>query len=45
MDPLFPNVRHRKGMRRFTLKGQVKVSAQWNLFCLVHNIEKIAHRG
>jgi hypothetical protein len=31
-------------MSRFTLRGQAKVSTQWQLYCLVHNIEKIAHR-
>ena len=45
MEPVFANVRHHRGMRRFTLMGQVKVSTQWNLFCLVHNIEKITHCG
>ena len=26
-----------------TLRGKSKVSTQWKLFTLVHNIEKIAH--
>jgi hypothetical protein len=30
-------------MSRFTLRGRHKVSTQWQLYCLVHNIEKIAH--
>jgi hypothetical protein len=30
-------------MRRFTLRGRKKVDAQWQLFTMVHNIEKIAH--
>jgi hypothetical protein len=29
-------------MRRFTLPGGKKVDAQWQLFTMVHNIEKIA---
>ena len=37
------SIRHHKGMHRFTLRGKVKVSTQWSLYCLVHNIEKIAH--
>lgn len=45
VEPVFANIRHHKGMRRFTLRGRAKVSTQWNLFCLVHNIEKIAHCG
>ena len=32
-------------MDRFTLRGKAKVSTQWQLFCLVHNIEKIANRS
>jgi hypothetical protein len=29
-------------MRRFTLRGRRKVDAQWKLFTMVHNIEKLA---
>ena len=32
-------------MRRFTLRSRRKVSTQWRLFTVVHNIEKIARRG
>ena len=45
VEPVFANIRHHKGTSRFTLRGRAKVSTQWNLFCLVHNIEKIAHCG
>jgi transposase len=45
VEPVFGNVRYNKGLDRFTLRGQVKVDAQWKLFCLVHNIEKLAHHG
>jgi len=45
VEPVFANIRHHKGMCRFTLRGRAKVSTQWHLFCLVHNIEKIAHYG
>jgi len=31
-----------KGLDRFTLSGKKKVNTQWQLFSLVHNIEKIA---
>jgi len=30
---------------RFTLRGKKKVNIQWNLFCMVHNIGKIAKFG
>ena len=41
VEPVFANLQN-KGMRRFTLRGQKKVSAQWKLFTMVHNIEKVA---
>ncbi|MCR4300604.1 MAG: transposase [Sulfuricaulis sp.] len=39
------NVRHAKGLDRFTLRGKTKVNAQWLLYCLVHNIGKIQRYG
>jgi transposase len=44
VEPVFANLQN-KGMRRFTLRGKRKVDAQWKLFTLVHNIEKIARCG
>ena len=45
VEPVFGNLRHNKRLNRFTLRGQKKVDGQWKLFCLVHNIEKLAHHG
>ncbi len=53
VEPVFANIRHNdrrkslwdKRLNRFTLRGQKKVDGQWKLFCLVHNIEKLAHHG
>jgi IS5 family transposase len=45
VEPVFGNLRYNKELDRFTLRGPVKVDAQWKLFCLVHNIEKLAHHG
>jgi hypothetical protein len=45
VEPVFGNIRYNKGLDRFTLRGQTKVDTQWKLFCLVHNIEKLAHHG
>ena len=42
---VFANLRHNKRLDRFTLRGRTKVDGQWKLFCLVHNIEKLAHAG
>lgn len=45
VEPVFANLRHNKRLSRFTLRGTGKVRAQWQLFCLVHNIEKLARSG
>ena len=45
VEPVFGNLCYNKGLDRFTLRGRAKVDAQWKLFCLVHNIEKLAHHG
>ena len=45
VEPVFGNIRHNKGLDRFTLRGRQKVDTQWKLFCLVHNIEKLANYG
>jgi transposase len=45
VEPVFGNLCHNKGLDRFTLRGQTKVDGQWKLFCLVQNIEKLAHHG
>jgi hypothetical protein len=45
VEPVFGNLRHNKQLNRFTLREQKKVDAQWKLYCLVHNIEKLAHHG
>lgn len=45
VEPVFGNLRHNKRLNRFTLRSRIKVDAQWKLYCLVHNIEKLAHHG
>ena len=42
VEPVFGNLRHNKRLNRFTLRGRKKVGTQWRLYCLVHNIEKLA---
>ena len=44
-EPVFANIRHAKGLDRFTLRGKKKVNGQWLLYCLVHNIGKIQRYG
>lgn len=46
VEPVFGNLRSNKGLDRFSLRGKEKVNGQWQLFCLVHNIDKLAkHAG
>jgi transposase len=43
VEPVFGNLRYNKRLNRFTLRSRDKVNGQWQLFCLVHNIEKLAN--
>jgi transposase len=45
VEPVFGNLCYNKGLARFTLRGRAKVNGQWTLYCLVHNIETLAHHG
>jgi transposase len=45
VEPVFGNLRGNKKMDRFTLRGEEKVDSQWKLYCVVQNIEKLAHNG
>jgi Transposase DDE domain len=45
VEPVFGNLRGNKHLDRFTLRGRRKVDGQWKLYCLTHNIEKLAHHG
>jgi hypothetical protein len=40
IEPVFANIECCKKMNRFTLRGRQKVTGQWLLFCIVHNIGK-----
>lgn len=41
IEPVFANIRFQKRLNYFTLRTKQKVNIQWNLFSLIHNIEKI----
>jgi transposase len=45
VEPVFANIGTQKGLSRFSLRGVKKVDSQWKLYCMVHNIEKIANYG
>ncbi len=44
-EPPFAHLRHAKGLHRFTLRGKTKVTTQWRLYCLVHNLFKVHQFG
>ena len=39
------NITYNRGLRRFSMRGKAKISAQWKMFCIVHNIGKIQRYG
>jgi transposase len=45
VEPVFGNIRVQKRLDRLTLRSRIKVNVQWQLYCIVHNIEKILHDG
>ena len=45
VEPVFGNIGTNKRLSRFSLRGKQKVQGQWQLYCMVHNIEKIANYG
>lgn len=40
IEPCFADIEYCKKMNRFSLRGKRKVTGQWLLFCMVHNIGK-----
>jgi hypothetical protein len=45
VEPVFANIGHARGLKRFGLRGAAKVNTQWLLYCLVHNIGKLQRHG
>jgi len=41
VEPVFGMTKSARGIRRFLLRGMEKVSAEWQLICLNHNLLKI----
>ena len=44
VEPVFGMVKSARGIRTFLLRGLEKVSAEWQLICLTHNLQKIWRR-
>lgn len=41
VEPVFGYIKQWRGFRRFSLRGLVKVQAEWALICLTHNLLKL----
>ncbi len=45
IEPALGSIGHNKGLNSLSLRGKTKVSAQWQMYCLIHNIEKLKNCG
>jgi transposase len=45
IEPVFGQIKSARGIRQFLLRGLEKVSAEWQLICLTHNLLKIWRRS
>ena len=45
VEPVFGQIKGARGIRGFLLRGLEKVSAEWQLICLTHNLLKIWRRS
>ena len=41
VEPVFGQIKERRGFRRFLLRGVDKVRAEWRIICLTHNLLKL----
>jgi transposase len=45
VEPVFGQIKEARGFRRFSFRGLAKVSAEWDLVCLTHNLLKLFRSG
>lgn len=45
VEPVFGQIKERRGFRRFRFRGLEKVRAEWKLICLTHNLLKLFRSG
>ena len=45
VEPVFGQIKSVRGIRKFLLRGLEKVSAEWQLICLTHNLLKVWRRS
>ena len=44
-EPVFGQIKQARGFRQFVMRGIDKVSEEWALVCLTHNILKLYRLG
>ena len=45
VEPVFGQIKECRGFRRFSLRGLEKVTAEWSIVCLSHNLLKLFKSG
>jgi hypothetical protein len=45
VEPVFGQIKQARGLRQFLLRGKESVSAEWQIWCLTHNILKLYRYG
>ena len=45
VEPVFGQMKECRGLRRFLMRGLEKVSGEWDLMCLTHNLLKLFRSG
>jgi hypothetical protein len=41
VEPVFGQIKERRGLRGFLMRGREKVVAEWQIICLTHNLLKL----
>lgn len=45
VEPVFGQIKQVRGLRQFLLRGYENVSAEWQIWCLTHNLLKVYRHG
>jgi len=45
VEPVFGQIKQVRGLRQFSLRGYENVSAEWQIWCLSHNLLKLYRHG
>jgi hypothetical protein len=45
VEPVFGQIKEARGSRRFLLRGLAKVTCEWDIVCLTHNLLKLFRSG